>query len=53
MNYSRIHNEKIARIKSKNYYQAPVNEPRFINPYLLKSDTEALNDILTHLIHRG
>ena len=42
-------NERIHEIKRQNYYTAPVNEPKFDNPYLLKSDTEALNDILVAL----
>jgi len=53
MNPAREHNKKIAEIKARNFYQRPVNEPRFINPYLLKNDTEALNDILTQLMKRG
>ena len=47
---SRSHNQAIARIKAKNFYTPPVNEPRFINPFLLKTDTQALNEILTHLL---
>ena len=47
---SRSHNQAIARIKAKNFYTPPVNEPQFINPFLLKSDTEAINEILQHLI---
>jgi hypothetical protein len=42
-------NEIINGIKVQNYYTEPVGEPRFDNPYLLKSNTEALNDILNHL----
>lgn len=42
-------NEIINGIKVQNYYTEPVGEPRFDNPYLLKSNTEALNDILAHL----
>mgnify|MGYP001121020775 FL=1 len=42
-------NEIIKRIKVQNYYTDPVGEPPFDNPYLLKSNTEALNDILNHL----
>jgi hypothetical protein len=42
-------NEIINGIKVQNYYTEPVGEARFDNPYLLKSDTEALNDILAHL----
>jgi len=53
MNPNREHNKKIAEIKAKNFYQRPVNEPRFVNPFLLKSDTEALNDILDQLMKRG
>ena len=42
-------NQRIKEIKIQNYHTPPVNEPRFDNPYLLKSDTQALNDILAHL----
>ena len=42
-------NQRIHEIKIRNYYTEPVNEARFDNPYLLKSDTQALNDILAHL----
>ena len=42
-------NEIIHGIKIQNYYTPPINEAQFDNPYLLKSDTEALNDILAHL----
>ena len=42
-------NDIINAIKTKNYYTPPVNEAQFDNPYLLKSDTQALNDILSHL----
>jgi hypothetical protein len=42
-------NEIINGIKVQNYYTEPVGEPRFDNPYLLKSNTKALNDILAHL----
>ena len=42
-------NQVIHNIKIKNYHTPPVNEPQFDNPYLLKSDTQALNDILAHL----
>ena len=47
---ARSHNNAIAKIKARNFYTPPVNEPRFINPFLLKSDTEAINEILTHLL---
>lgn len=42
-------NEIINGIKVQNYYTEPVGEVQFDNPYLLKSNTEALNDILNHL----
>lgn len=42
-------NQRIKQIKIQNYHTPPVNEARFDNPYLLKSDTQALNDILAHL----
>ena len=42
-------NQAIHAIKVQNYYTPPVNEVQFDNPYLLKSDTQALNDILNHL----
>ena len=42
-------NEIIRGIKVQNYYTPPLNEASFDNPYLLKSNTEALNDILSHL----
>lgn len=42
-------NEIIHGIKVQNYYTEPVGEVQFDNPYLLKSNTEALNDILNHL----
>jgi len=42
-------NQAIHNIKIKNYHTPPVNEAQFDNPYLLKSDTQALNDILAHL----
>jgi len=42
-------NQRIQQIKIQNYHTPPVNEARFDNPYLLKSDTQALNDILAHL----
>lgn len=42
-------NQRIHQIKIKNYYTKPVNETQFDNPYLLKSDTKALNAILAQL----
>jgi len=42
-------NQAIHDIKIKNYHTPPVNQAQFDNPYLLKSDTQALNDILAHL----
>ena len=42
-------NAQIEAIKQRNYFTPPVNEPRFTNPYLLQSSTEALNNILKQI----
>ena len=45
-------NSRIHEVKRENYFTAPVNEPRFDNPFLLKTRNDALNHWLDHLKER-
>ena len=38
-------NKRVEELKKQNYNIKPQNLPRFKNPYLLKSDTEVLNEL--------
>ena len=39
-------NKNINTTLESNYYTKPLNEPQFVNPFLQKSEVEALNEIL-------
>jgi len=41
-------NKDITKIKAKNFYTPPVNQPRWTNPFLLESKNEVLNRLLKH-----